>query len=288
MLTPPTRSRLARLDSARVDSGAGPKALALALAALACAASGPACAPLAPARSPELLAASGPASPARNLVPLASVSRQNSTQDPLPTGWDTCGPRRFETLLAEWEAGNERVLSSASKARLRRTLEDRDALSVRAVLLLKNAEGGHLERIRHLEQRVPATSRALDASDVVAAASLTRERRDEIPRRLAILALPGSPHPDLEVRAECARAALLSGRTEVVRFLLQVLRAGTRDEALDPPDWERVQTLAWVKSRTAEVLSWRAGEAVEFRPDGSFEHQEMAARRFAELLAADL
>ena len=212
-------------------------------------------------------------------IPAASAS-------PLPEGWDTCGARGFTARITAWQASAPNTIAPDASARLHEALSARDALAVRAVLLLAHTDGGHMDLIEHLEARVEATARSLDASDIVAAAALMGESREQIPARLTALALPGQPHPDLEVRVECARSALPSGRREVIPFLLTVLRVGTHDEHLDPPDWNASPTQAWVKSRAAEALSREAGVPVEFRPDGSFEHQEQEARRLARLVSA--
>jgi hypothetical protein len=217
----------------------------------------------------------------------ALADRQAPPETPttsLPGAWDTTGVVGFAERLKTWRGSAPNSLPHADRRALAAALAERDALSVRAVLLLADTDAGHLDLIQHLEARVEASTRALDASDVVAAAALTAERRGEIPERLLVLALRGTPHPDIEVRVECARAALASGMTEVIPFLLTVLRVGTRDEQLDPPDWPASATLAWIKSRAAEALCRHAGVAVAFRPDGSFEHQEQEARRLAELL----
>jgi hypothetical protein len=92
------------------------------------------------------------------------------------------------------------------------------------------------------------------------------------------------PHPDLEVRVECARVLLLAGNGAVIPFLFRVLRVQTPDQELDPPDWEPNTTLYWVKFRAAEVLSARAGVPMSFRPDASFEDQAKLARGLAEAL----
>ena len=75
------------------------------------------------------------------------------------------------------------------------------------------------------------------------------------------------------MRVECASSALARGRTEVVPFLLRVLRASTPAQREDPPDWTPKPTMAWSKSRAATALSGHLGVPVEFRADASYEYQ---------------
>ena len=96
---------------------------------------------------------------------------------------------------------------------------------------------------------------------------------------MASLASGESPHPDLAVRVECASVALAAGRREVVPFLLAILRAETPDQAKSPRTWERVTTLAWVKTRAADALARAGGLEMQFRPDGSWAHQMEEADR---------
>ena len=77
----------------------------------------------------------------------------------------------------------------------------------------------------------------------------------------------------MPTRGECAAAALVAGRDEVVDFLLAVLASQTPEQVLHPPDWETKRTMAWAKHRAARALSRRAGVPCTFRPDGSYEHQ---------------
>jgi hypothetical protein len=122
---------------------------------------------------------------------------------------------------------------------------------------------------------------------LIAAAALQERLGDaELRARVVKLAEGASPHPDLEVRVECARVALGAGSDEVVPFLLRVLRVMTPDEALDPPDWQPVTTLYWAKHRAAQALSLRAAVTIEFLPDASYEDQASQAARLEQALVA--
>lgn len=146
--------------------------------------------------------------------------------------------------------------------------------------------------------------------------------------RMLELACGDAPHPVLAVRTECAAVVLEASvgwvdvsasnalaptdvRSEALyrraaAFLLSVLRAETPDEAKSPRTWERVTTLAWVKTRAAMAMNraaavhtqWKtiggaaSGQVatdapVAFRPDGSWAHQMAAADRLEAILLED-
>ena len=185
--------------------------------------------------------------------------------------WDSCGAWTFERRVAELGLGS---WSDAARLELSEALQLQDLVSVRAaVLLAHGAEDSRDLLLERLEQRVSGPRRESDASDVVAAAALTRWRDDSSVRRLTALALGDAPHPDLEVRVECAAVALGAGRDEVVPFLIRVLHAGTPAELDDPIDWSPTTTLAWAKQRAAAALAARAEVPDRFRADGPFQHQ---------------
>ena len=187
-----------------------------------------------------------------------------------------------------------------------------------------------------LERREAVEVRGHLGVDVVAARSLdARATLDDVADRLLELACGDAPHPVLAVRTECAAVVLeanvgwldLSARSgepplpgmvapedpeartrrrRSAAFLLSVLRAETPDEARSPRTWDRVTTLAWVKTRAAMAMTraaaamaeWRgsggalsadAGRDVEvrFRPDGSWAHQMAEADRLEALLLQD-
>ena len=208
--------------------------------------------------------------------------------------------------------------------------------ATRAAVLL----GGILEReqttarapriaallLERLERREAVEVRGDVGVDVVAARALDRRAfMDGVAERLLELACGDAPHPVLAVRTECAAVVLEANvgwvdvsatnglapkdvrRTGLNRraaaFLLSVLRAETPDEAKSPRSWERVTTLAWVKTRAALALTraatvhtlWRetgggsspqaaADVEVTFRPDGSWAHQMAEADRLEAIL----
>jgi hypothetical protein len=200
----------------------------------------------------------------------------------LPARWLTCGAWDFERLALELS----RVAWSAeARAELGLKLAGPGQDSVRAAVLLSRGDGDSLAiLLERLEAREVEEEREGDAAEVVAAAALGALADAELGPRLAALAQGPRAHPDLEVRVECAAAALDLGHGAVIPFLLRVLHAGTPAELEDPVDWTPTDTLAWSKSRAALALSRRAGVAREFRPDGSYAHQIEAARRLEELL----
>ena len=207
----------------------------------------------------------------------------------LPEGWDRVPPRSFEDLLPQVrEAGGRFAWSPSALGRLVQALGRADETSVRAAVLL--AHSSHPSAVTallaRLEARAVPAARGLDGGDVVAAAALSEAAlaANDV-QRLVELASGPAPHPVLDVRVEIARSALAHGAEQVIPFLIRVLRAMTPAEADDPPDWERVTTLAWPKTRAAEALGAYLGEARPFPADGSWEDQMRAAERFEELAA---
>ncbi|HPF15683.1 MAG TPA: hypothetical protein PLJ12_15570, partial [Planctomycetota bacterium] len=106
---------------------------------------------------------------------------------------------------------------------------------------------------------------------------------------LRALAIGPYPHPELDVRVECARAYLepmdktlrpiaLSARP-VLRFLVRVLRAETPAERNDPPDWKRVETIAWPKTRAADALVQWLADPAPYTADASWGDQNRWAER---------
>ena len=92
------------------------------------------------------------------------------------------------------------------------------------------------------------------------------------------------PHPDLEVRVECAATALHAGFGEVIPFLLQVLRINTSAGEADRRDFAVSPTTAWARGRAAEALSAAAGVPLTYRVDGSIAHREEEAAKLEQLL----
>ena len=200
----------------------------------------------------------------------------------LPDDWLARSAWEFELMVGE--VGAVRWNLAALEA-LEAALARQDLGSVRAAVLLARGQERSREVIlARLEARIEGPERHSDAGDVVAAAALRSFPIGEVAERLVHLAVGSNPHPDLEVRVECAAVALDLGRDEPIIFLLRVLHAGTPAELLDPIDWRPTETLTWAKSRAAEALSRRAGVPNRFVPDGSFEGQMTVADDLAERL----
>ncbi len=203
----------------------------------------------------------------------------------LPTDWSAVPPSTFEERIVDLDEAEVRW-SEEARGQLAVALDAGDPTSVRAAVLLAYDSSPAVTGILldRLEKRVKAESRSLDAGDLVAAAAL--DGRGELDR-VVELAVGADPHPDLEVRVECARTALRRGREEVVPFLLTVLRALTPAERQHPADWERVKTMMWAKSRAGEALADRLGVERRVRPDGSWADQMAEADRLEALFARE-
>jgi hypothetical protein len=242
------------------------------------------------------------------LVPGACRSRppkDDSLSLVLPRGpelvltgeWRTLSLRAFE----EWATATlppdvATPLQKNSLRELARALEDvavpapgggTDPLAVRAAVILGRSlhPASAAVLIRRLERRVLGPERWSDAGDCVAAAALARfPNPRRYAQRLVPLAIGNSPHPDLEVRVECAATALHAGFASVVPFLLQVLRIDTYAGQADRRDFAVSPTTAWARGRAAEVLSAHAGVPLTYRFDGSIAHREEEAAKLEALL----
>ena len=142
--------------------------------------------------------------------------------------------------------------------------------------------------LERLESRVAGENRNSDAGDVVAATGLAElgdeAERDDARRRLAALASGPEPHPDLEVRVECARSAVLLGDDSTLPLLLSVLRIGTHAGRAEGTFWPPPQRSAWARERAAEVLAWRAGVENSYSADASVDDRDAFADRLAAAL----
>lgn len=217
--------------------------------------------------------------------PAPSNASKDRAARELPADWRELGAWDFERLVADLDV---RPWSPAALETLSGALESAEIDSVRAAVLLAwGADPAHTRLIEHLELRQPQPTRHGDAAEVVAAAALGRRSDAELALRLEALAIGPEPHPDLEVRVECAASALDLDRPAVLPFLIKVLHAGTPAELEDPIDWPPQDTLAWSKSRAAEALGRRAGLSCDFRPDGSFQHQMETAARLAKAVGLE-
>jgi hypothetical protein len=192
-------------------------------------------------------------------------------------GWRD-GPRvSFERDLKAWNPSlSEHRLRPEERLLLNAALAGLDEAGMRAALLLTHSRDPHAAELllARLEDRVEGAERNADGADVVAAASLAAwPPGDRYKGALTELSIGSSPHPDLEVRVECASSALARGGTEVSPFLLRVLREGTPAEERELRDWTPKSTMAWSKSRAATALSLHLGAPVRFRADASYEDQ---------------
>ncbi|MEM1449776.1 MAG: hypothetical protein AAF957_02360 [Planctomycetota bacterium] len=203
--------------------------------------------------------------------------------------WRRTSAVAFPAAAAEALAGG---MDGEAVQRLAADLDGEHRTATRAAVLLGAAladpsidagvrDEAALALRARLESRRSGGQRHEIAADVVAARALDARAIETAPlaASMASLASGESPHPDLAVRVECASVALAAGRREVVPFLLAILRAETPDQAKSPRTWERVTTLAWVKTRAADALARAGGLEMQFRPDGSWAHQMEEADR---------
>jgi len=205
-----------------------------------------------------------------------------------PAAWSEMTPAAFERVVLE-ELRDDRVtpLDPAALAELAAALDGPEETALRAAVLLARSRAGGADEalLARLERRVPSPERPADAVDVVAAAGLLRFAE---PRRfraaLAALAAGPRPHPDLEVRVECAAGALALGDDSPIPFLLAVLRVDTRAGLADQRDFEVSTTTAWARGRAARALSRRAGVETTYHPDASMRERQREAARLADLL----
>src|SRR5262245_52102541 len=165
----------------------------------------------------------------------------------------------------------------------------RDPVAVRAAVILGRSRHTTAASvlIRRLERRVVGPERWADCGDTVAAAALARfPEPARYAQRLVPLAVGPDPHPDLEVRVECAATALHAGFAQVIPFLVQVLRIDTYAGKADRRDFDVSSDTTWARGRAAEALSACAGVPLTYRPEGSIAHREEEAARLAELLSS--
>ena len=227
---------------------------------------------------------SGPPAPepAAPVLPVAPVWS-------LPADWESLTPNAFESwAVRELPDGVATPFDKAALRALTAALDRMDASSVRAAVLLGRSR--HITSasilIRRLEKRVLGPQRNSDCGDSVAAAALARfPDPARYAQRMVPLACGRNPHPDLEVRVECAATALYAGFAQVVPFLLQVLRIDTWAGEADPRDFAVSPTTAWARGRAAEALSQYAGVPLTYPVDGSIEQREREARALERILA---
>lgn len=169
---------------------------------------------------------------------------------------------------ADWRTRNtieiERSLPSApaaptgdALADLSRGLGEAPPIATRAALYLARTEhtAAYEALLTRLEQRLAGPDRADDAGDSTAARALGRRPLAEnTAERLVALCAGPKPHPDLEVRVECAASALALGREEGLPYLLAVLRIDTAEAQRRGERLTESPTTAWARGRAAEVL----------------------------------
>ena len=213
-------------------------------------------------------------------TPRAAAHTPEQTLRDVP--WQTMGNAAFEAWLPSVAALLAAELDAL--ADLAATSDDPTsaATALRATLILArlDQEAAAARLADQLEARQPHAERYADAADVTAAAYLGTSSFAaslDLAARLAQLVDDASAHPDLEVRTECARAALLLGNDTVGPFLLRLTRLGTRLGAERDGDWHSSSTTSWARSRAAEALAERLGIASPYRGDASLAQREAAA-----------
>ena len=206
----------------------------------------------------------------------------------LPADWDTMPPAAFEEwVVRELPEGRATPIEKPSLHVLAAALDSMDLSSVRAAVILGRSlhAASASVLVRRLERRVLGPERHSDGGDCLAAIALGRFPDSGVyARRMLPLAAGPRPHPDLEVRVECAATALRAGFTEVIPFLLQVLRIDTYAGQADRRDFAVSPTTAWARGRAAEALSAHAGVPLTYRFDGSIAHREEETAKLEALL----
>ena len=199
-----------------------------------------------------------------------------------PADWATMPPAEFEELVTgALPAGVVTPLPAASRNQLTNALELQDETSVRAAVILgrsRHPDSGDV-LLRRLQKRAMGPERNSDAGDVVAAAALAHFPDPRRYWRVVRVADGKSPHPDLEVRVECACTALAAGYDQMIPFLFKVLRIGTWDGEKDERDFAESTTTTWARTRAAQALSARASVPVTYRADASIPDREREVRR---------
>ena len=205
-----------------------------------------------------------------------------------PADWATIPPYEFAALVERALPEDAQTpLSPGTCDELREALVPMDTASVRAAVMLarsRTEEAGDILS-RRLAHRKVGAERHSDAADIVAAAALARFPEPEKYWRILRLVDGDAPHPDLEVRVECACTAVRIGFDRAIPFLLQVLRIGTWRGMSDELDFEPPQRTAWARGRAAATLSVRAGVPCSYHADAPIADREREARRLEELLA---
>jgi len=207
----------------------------------------------------------------------------------LPHDWSRAHSARFERILDEHlPLGTSTALAPADLAALREGLAAQPAIATRAALWLARAHHADASEVllARLEERHAGAERAADVGDATAATAVGRAplARDTLPR-LRELAVGDAPHPDLEVRVECALAVLAAGDRSVVPLLLRVLRIDTPSEAREGALTDS-PTTNWARGRVDVALTALAGKAYRDRTDAPYAEREAWADELEALLLA--
>ncbi|MBK7644163.1 MAG: hypothetical protein IPJ19_14140 [Planctomycetes bacterium] len=188
---------------------------------------------------------------------------------PLPVGWAGVSEETFAALLVETFPGGEaRTFVPSAFEELSSALRSDDRVALRALAWLARCRDVLASEIllQRLERRPREQGDAGAAIDIASAAALAQVAGARNGAgRLESLAYGGRPHPDLEVRVECACSALRLGRERALRFLIQILKHGTRLEVASS-GWKPIAQMEFCQRRAAEALCERAGRACRFRP----------------------
>jgi len=203
---------------------------------------------------------------------------------PLPENWLTSARLTFERLVEETLPGDSiSFLDEAALATLADALREPDTRMRASIWLGRSRDPLAAELLMaRLEERELGEDRGADAPDVVSAAGLAEFKASaERAARLSALATGETAHPDLEVRVECARAALRYGDDSSIPFLLSVLLIGTHQGRESGEFWPAPLRSAWARERAAEILAWRAGLENRYSADASIGDREREVARLA-------
>jgi hypothetical protein len=205
----------------------------------------------------------------------------------LSADWDSIPAQLFEKLVLEKLPDGQRTsIAREDRSVLAEALDRMDPSSVRAAVILgrsRTTSSGKILLNRLLKAEAGPENNS-DAGDVTAAAALARFPKLKRYWRLVRLVNGPTPHPDLEVRVECAATALHAGMDRVIPFLLQVIRIDTPLGLQDELDFTPSERTAWARGRAAEALSIRAGMPLNFHPDASMQARQEEAQKLALLL----
>mgnify|MGYP002628555447 CR=1 FL=1 len=210
----------------------------------------------------------------------------NDSSFATPTAWWPARDWRkepravFESHILTQQSLPSSELSTEARQELGTALrDDPDAeIQMRAALLLAASRTDTADALLlgALEARDEIPSRHADAALVVAAARLGASSLPGIDEALLSLATGASPHPDLEIQTECARAALAHGKREATLPLLAIARLGTPLGIERDGSWHTPELTTWSRTRAAETLAEFAGIPCPYRGDASIAAREQA------------